>query len=739
MAEQQLDSGNISFQTEGRLLQELGERLVASPQVALVELIKNSYDADATECRVSLAGNEASLLIKDDGTGMTFQQFSSRWMRIATSHKLLERVSVKHKRHLTGQKGIGRFAVRFLGNGLHLDSVAWDENRKCLTRLLADFDWQKLDKNENLSDAEIPYQLLRVDKSEPTGTTLTVHSLRVDATFAKSSDFRTAVLKIVSPLSGLDGGRFRKQSDPKGRDPGFRAILPDDTGSHEKEFDLARQVLEHAWGRLSIDLSGRSLTYTVSFDDSAKPSHLNAQLDSRIRNGVVADIRFFPRRAGVFSAVEVKGRDAWTWVRNNCGVAVIDHGFRIPPYGLKDDDWLMLDADGAHNERNWRSTISRRRFPIPEEARLRGENPMLNLPSNFQLVGAVFVESAATGARTDRDLVTSMDREGFLSNDAFKQLGDVIRGGIEFLALQDRIRKQREAEERAKEAARQTRADLRAAVTYIENSPTLTKPDKARLVEEYSGLARKLTEVEEYDREARRKLETMSALGVVAGFMTHEASKILASLDEALTELRKIAVKHPSLTPKVTEIEHSYRALEAHLDYTKTFIDATQKGQVTSFKVAPQVKRIIEKFGEFARTRGISVDCDIDNSLEAPRMPVTVYSGILLNLYTNALKAIVAAPSSEKSSKILFRAENEERWHILEVLDTGIGIPPNLRDRVWDPLFTTTSRLNNPLGSGMGLGLSLVRQLVEQTGGHVRLVDAPKEYSTCFQVQFPRT
>ena len=119
-------------------------------------------------------------------------------------------------------------------------------------------------------------------------------------------------------------------------------------------------------------------------------------------------------------------------------------------------------------------------------------------------------------------------------------------------------------------------------------------------------------------------------------------------------------------------------------------------------------------------------------------MPVAVYSGILLNLYTNALKAIVAAPSSEKSAKISFRAENEGRWHILEVLDNGVGIPPNLRERVWDPLFTTTSSLNNPLGSGMGLGLSLVRQLVEQVGGHIRIVDPPSGYSTCFRVQFPR-
>ena len=64
--------------------------------------------------------------------------------------------------------------------------------------------------------------------------------------------------------------------------------------------------------------------------------------------------------------------------------------------------------------------------------------------------------------------------------------------------------------------------------------------------------------------------------------------------------------------------------------------------------------------------------------------------------------------------------------------------PPDLRKRVWDPLFTTTSRLNNPLGSGMGLGLNLVKQLVEQMKGRALVVDAPEGFSTCVRVQFPK-
>src|SRR6185436_15748655 len=104
----------------------------------------------------------------------------------------------------------------------------------------------------------------------------------------------------------------------------------------------------------------------------------------------------------------------------------------------------------------------------------------------------------------------------------FYELFEIVRGGLEFLARKDKTRQLDAKERKAKEAAKRARADFRGAIEYIEKSPTLTRADKTRLIEEYTTLADKLTEVEEYDREARQKLETMSSLGVVAGFMTHE-------------------------------------------------------------------------------------------------------------------------------------------------------------------------------------------------------------------------
>jgi hypothetical protein len=127
------------------------------------------------------------------------------------------------------------------------------------------------------------------------------------------------------------------------------------------------------------------------------------------------------------------------------------------------------------------------------------------------------------------------------------------------------------------------------------------------------------------------------------------------------------------------------------------------------------VKRV---FGRYAEERNVLVEIDAEADLMAPLVPAALYNGLALNLFTNALKA-VTAKSGREQKIIAFRAWNDSRWHHLEVSDTGIGIPSALHDRVFDPLFTTTASQNDPLGSGMGLGLSLVRR-AEANEDHVQ-------------------
>jgi len=141
-----------------------------------------------------------------------------------------------------------------------------------------------------------------------------------------------------------------------------------------------------------------------------------------ISKGLFADIRFFPRRKGVFSQKGFNGQKAWKWVREKCGVKVVDHGFHIRPYGFPNDDWLQLGIDKAHSEREWRTAIAKKHFPLtPAEKADPASNPVLYLPYTFQLVGAVFVQTRRNlGDEDVADLVPSMDREGLLENESYE-------------------------------------------------------------------------------------------------------------------------------------------------------------------------------------------------------------------------------------------------------------------------------------------------------------------------------
>ena len=99
-----LKKGTLSFSVETRLLRELGERLVKQPDVAILELIKNAYDADAVECAVDYDPS-CKIVVKDDGTGMTLDRFSNAWMRIGTASKEQTPLSERFGRAITGEKG----------------------------------------------------------------------------------------------------------------------------------------------------------------------------------------------------------------------------------------------------------------------------------------------------------------------------------------------------------------------------------------------------------------------------------------------------------------------------------------------------------------------------------------------------------------------------------------------------------------------------------------------------------
>lgn len=256
-----LTEGLATFAVEARLVRELGERLVKEPEIALLELIKNSYDADATVCDLKAFGDE-ELIVSDDGGGMTLAEFLNAWMRIGTSSKEKNSESARYNRPVSGEKGIGRFAVRYLGRRLALTSVAHDAERGFATKLVATFDWPQFDKYEDLGKVKIPYQLYRAGPNEHPGLTLKITNLRKAARNLDLRRIRTASIELVSPYASLmkdaeQEGPHRSNSQVV--DPGFSLRIQGDEQETE-DADVASVVLDNAVLRVKVRLRGDRLS-----------------------------------------------------------------------------------------------------------------------------------------------------------------------------------------------------------------------------------------------------------------------------------------------------------------------------------------------------------------------------------------------------------------------------------------------------------------------------------------------
>jgi Histidine kinase-, DNA gyrase B-, and HSP90-like ATPase len=310
-----LDKGTLTFSVEGRILRELGERLVKQPEVALVELIKNAYDADSKTCDVFFQPPD-HITVVDDGQGMTYNEFKNGWMRIGTSAKAAEQGSRLYGRVITGEKGIGRFAVRFLGTKLDLHTVAYDVRRKMRTVLTATFDWPKFDNTEDLGKVTVPYLLRRATPRDKVGTSLRITVLRAPALSKINLDgVRTATISVVSPYRTLLKGAPLEPVTKRGRkpknqpDPGFSLNIHPPPDSSEDP-DVARAILNNAVLRAVVIINNDRLNVGIFRRGSKTPTFkVNDRLPNSI-GPVYADIRFFPQRKGTFADLPIDGRRA---------------------------------------------------------------------------------------------------------------------------------------------------------------------------------------------------------------------------------------------------------------------------------------------------------------------------------------------------------------------------------------------------------------------------------------------
>ena len=310
------------------------------------------------------------------------------------------------------------------------------------------------------------------------------------------------------------------------------------------------------------------------------------------------------------------------------------------------------------------------------------ENWMLRLPQSAQLIGVVEIAGArhphdGTNPEADEDaegLVAAADREGFVANETFDKFQDLIRGAVEALAYADRTVSKAEVTRQREEELQDLRVRSAEAIREVNADKTIPAAARRRIVATITEVAERAERQERDAKQREQRLETMSLLGVVAGFMTHEFGVAIAELQAARGTIAKLARDYPALEENVVRVDQNVDQLREFVRYTTAYVQGVRDYPAHPYKARPRIKQTARIFGGFAADRDIVVIVNVADDLPGPYVPVSLYSGIALNLLTNALKAITGSAEGTEHT-VAFAAWNEINRHVLEVSDTGVGIP----------------------------------------------------------------
>ncbi|WP_255210604.1 ATP-binding protein [Methylogaea oryzae] len=199
----------LPFRPRARLLQLLGDQLIGSPRLAIFELVKNAYDADAETVTVTLkhlTTPSPTIVVEDDGEGMTLETIRDIWLVPAHDHRAVQRKEsqrTRRNRLPLGEKGLGRFAVHKLGDKIQLVTRAKD-SLECVV----DIDWDVLIEKPFLSEADVTVRTRtpQVFIGTRTGTMLTISRLR------ESNWTRGEVRRLLRQITSISSP-FEDRSD----------------------------------------------------------------------------------------------------------------------------------------------------------------------------------------------------------------------------------------------------------------------------------------------------------------------------------------------------------------------------------------------------------------------------------------------------------------------------------------------------------------------------------------------
>lgn len=669
-------------------MNRLGEELIPNPDQGIIELIKNSYDADATECTVELVNTNAIggyIIISDNGIGMDISAINEGWLVLGRSKKA-SREPTTLGRLPVGDKGLGRLAALKQGSQVILKTRPKYEPgfEYSLT-----INWDAFESADVVEDVTFDVQKNSTDKTQ--GTDIKITNLK--STFSRRDIKRLAreLLLLADPFDNCVAFRLQLIT------PEFSDIEKQVNDAYFENAEYHLKAYVNAGGIAEADLLDwkGDVLFHAEHNELSQGNYKTTSAEFELWVFLLNPQNFSAKNTSV-SVKEVRD-----WLSEVGNVHLYHRGLRVKPYGDQGDDWLKLNY-------------------------ARARNPEVR-PSTSTVIGRVIVNDP-----NDR-LIQKTDRLGFIENEAFLELR---RFAIDIL---DWMAKQRLKEiEKKREIVKQESSDnVTDAITLIEEVIEAEVPQESRakvrkVVQQYESAKERETQALREDLQLYRSLATA---GTTAAVFAHESGKPVTLIkklakriekkgQELLGELYKNSLEHP--VAKLYEVGNS---LLRFSNFPLHLLER-EKRRTGVVNVHSVIDDIVELFQPFWVDGKIEIKKVKVDSNPCVRGSTALLEAILVNLLTNTINAFNAEGGRAEGRKVIIDTEIREGYVQIKVLDNGLGIRDIKLDEIWLPGRTTRR-------GGTGLGLTIVKDSVLDLGGKVQVIAKGELGGAEFIVELP--
>lgn len=705
---------NFKIRPSARIITTIGKDLIKDVNAAIVELVKNSYDADATNVDIEFSvvniNNEQKIkiIIEDNGHGMSFDTVINKWMVPATDDKLKRKFSPKG-RSLQGRKGIGRYAASILGEELFL---ATTDNNHHETSLFVD--WRKFEEETFLENVEIIIEEKKTEKMQ--GTTIEIIGSNAkyrEWTKREFEELKKELKKLLLPIQKFDKENYGKKNDDFDIIISFKGF-PFDGYKDFRETITPFPLIELYDYRLygNIFSSGiADLTYINNVNQEYREK-INLELDFDKNNSfgnISFDIRVFDRDPESIENIILKGiknnyfesgfgkAEAKKMINEMSGISIYRGDFRVRPYGDSEFDWLEMD-------------------------KRRVQAPSIKIGIN-QVAGFIEIESEEKS-----NLLEKSARDGLKDNRSYRLLKETL---IKIIAeLENRRHDYRVKSGRGRSLKGfsenlQTVFDFSEFRNDIENVLIKSKVD-----------AKKITEITEFiDKDKQKRSEALKrieetfamyrgqvTLGKIAMVVMHEGRKPISWFMN-----QEVVIKY-LIQNLLSEFNQNY--LDKVIDYLSESIEKSKQLSALFSKIDPlalrpsarriefnlkkQIESVFNIYENILKERKVNViiKCDRNISFFGWKLDFNI---TLSNLVENSIYWL----NNEKDPQIQIEVFLNKQMLIIDYYDNGKGIPSEYieTEKIFEPGISY-----KPEGNGTGLGLPIAGESAKRNNGFLKAI-----------------